>query len=357
MLDEGAMTLGAAAMFATALSLTRFKVWWVRIWDFPRLQVAVLAAAALGLWVATAEWGEGGLLLFTLLLAAAAAYQWGMVWRYTRLAPREVEGSAGADPERLLSLVMSNVLQTNRDAERLLRVVRDADPDVVLCVETDEWWRQRLDALAATHPHAVRCALPNTYGMLLYSRLPLEDARIEYLVQDDVPSIQATVRLRNGEGVWLNCVHPRPPAPGESDESLERDAELLQVGRRVRGTDRPVVVCGDLNDVAWSRTTRLFQKVSGLLDPRKGRGFFSTFHARFPGFRYPLDHIFHSDNFRLVRMRRLPYVGSDHFPVAAVLSYEPRAAATQEAPTADAGDMHEAHETVANGGAKPGRGA
>jgi len=349
MLETVALTLGMVAIVATALSLTRFKVWWVRIWDFPRLQIALLAVAALALWVATAEWREGTRLPFTLLLAVTAVYQWGMVWRYTRLAPREVQGSPGANPARVLSLVMSNVLQTNRDATRLLRVVREVDPDLLLCVETDDWWREQLDVLTATHPHAVRCPLPNTYGMLLYSRLPLDDARVEFLVQDDIPSIQATVRLRDGEGVWLNCVHPRPPAPGESDESLERDAELLQVGRRVRGTDRPVVVCGDLNDVAWSRTTRLFQKVSGLLDPRKGRGFFSTFHARFPGFRYPLDHIFHSDNFRLVRMRRLPYVGSDHFPVSAVLSYEPRAAAAQEAPAADAADMREARETVARG--------
>jgi endonuclease/exonuclease/phosphatase (EEP) superfamily protein YafD len=272
-----------------------------------------------------------------------------MVWRYTRLAPHEVQGSRGADPDRRLSLVFSNVLQTNRDADRLLRTVRAADADLVLCVETDEWWRERLDALTGSHPHAVRCPLPNTYGMLLYSRLPLEDAAIDFLVQPDIPSIQATVRLRNGERVWLNCIHPRPPAPGESDESLERDVELLVVGRRVRDARLPVVVCGDLNDVAWSRTTRLFQKISRLVDPRKGRGFYSTFHARYPGFRYPLDHVFHSDTFRLVEMRRLPYVGSDHFPVYAALSYEPQATREQEAPRADASDVREARETIADG--------
>ena len=158
--------------------------------------------------------------------------------------------------------------------------------------------------------------------------------------------MQASVRLRDGQRVWVNCIHPRPPAPGESDESLQRDAELLVVGRRVRGADCPVVVLGDLNDVAWSRTTRLFQKVSGLLDPRKGRGFFGTFHARFPGLRWPLDHVFHSEDFRLVAIRKLPYVGSDHFPVYASLSLEPQAAAEQEPPHADGGDLKEADETA-----------
>jgi hypothetical protein len=85
------------------------------------------------------------------------------------------------------------------------------------------------------------------------------------------------------------------------------------------------------------------------VEPRKGRGFYSTFHARVPGFRFPLDHIFHSDTFRLVTLLRLPYAGSDHFPVHAVLSFEPDAGHAQEAPDADADDEREARETIRKG--------
>lgn len=118
------------------------------------------------------------------------------------------------------------------------------------------------------------------------------------------------------------------------------------MGKRVHDATMPVIVCGDLNDVAWSRTTRLFQKTSGLLDPRKGRGFYSTFHARIPGLRFPLDHIFHTEDFRLITMRRLPYIGSDHFPVYASLSYEPSAKGEQEAPIADKSEKQEANRTI-----------
>ena len=344
------LVAGAFVIGVTLLSLLRSKAWWIRIWDFPRLQLAIVGVASLvGASFASPALDPGIRWPFIGALALAVAYQWAIIWRYSRLAPFEVQQSRSGDGGIRLSLAIANVLQTNRASDRVIEVLRSCDPDVVLCVETDDWWRDRLDVLRATHPHVVQAPLSNTYGMLLYSRLPLHDTSVDFLVQPDIPSIQARVELRGRQRVWLNCVHPRPPVPGESDESLERDAELLVVGKRVCDAALPVVVCGDLNDVAWSRSTRLFQKTSRLVDPRKGRGLFSTFNARIPGIRFPLDHIFHSDSFRLVTMRRLPYVGSDHFPVFATLSFEPSAAREQEAPAADAGDEQEARKTVSAG--------
>ena len=346
MLDVLALVLGGVTLVATGLSLLRARAWWVRIWDFPRLQVALIGILALALGAADRsllDWPAAGL---AAVLAVAVGWQIALIWRYTRLARREVQQARRTEHDCRVSLMVSNVLQTNREADRLLAVARECDADLVLCVETDDWWEKKLDALTATHRHVVRRPLSNTYGMLLYSRLPLEEPTVDFLVEPDIPSIQTGVRLRDGTLVWLNCVHPRPPVPGESNESLERDAELLLVGKRVRDARTPVIVCGDLNDVAWSRTTRLFQKVSRLVDPRKGRGFYSTFHARWPGFRYPLDHVFHSDDFRLVGMGRLGNVGSDHFPVYVALSHEPEAAAEQDAPAESAEDLREAHETI-----------
>ncbi len=342
--------LGALVIIATVLGLLHSKVWWIRIWDFPRVQLAVAGISALLLRGASgADWRTPADLGFFAALAIAVAFQATLIWRFSRFAPVEVEWSRTNDENSQFAIAVSNVLESNRESDLVLNVMRAADPDVILFVETDDWWRERLDTLLETHPHTVQCPLSNTYGMLLYSRLPLSETSIDFLIEPDVPSIQAHVALRNGETVWLNCVHPRPPAPGENEDSLERDAELLLVGKRVCDSDQPVVVCGDLNDVAWSRTTRLFQKVSRLVDPRKGRGMFSTFHARAPGFRFPLDHILHSDSFRLTRMRRLEYVGSDHFPVHAVLSYEPEAKSEQEAPEADSGDKREASATISEG--------
>ena len=61
-----------------------------------------------------------------------------------------------------------------------------------------------------------------------------------------------------------------------------------------------------------------------MLDPRRGRGFFNTFHADHWCCRYPLDHIFHSAHFTVSRIERMPHIGSDHFPMLIDLRLEPQ---------------------------------
>lgn len=341
------MLVGSVLILLTALPLIPRHDWWIRFGDFPRAQIAVLSTAvAVGYWVV----GERGKLFdtgFVLLVAACAVYQAVRMAPYTVLHHKQVQRSRRRESDAGFSMVVANVLMTNRKADRLRRIIRASDPDLVLAVETDAWWAGQLRELEATHPFTVLCPLPNTYGMLLYSRLELIGAELRFLIQEDIPSIHTRVKLPSGDHFELHCLHPRPPSPTENDRSTERDAELLLVGRTVAGSPTPVVVAGDMNDVAWSHTTQLFQKVSGLLDPRIGRGFFSTFHAGYPLFRWPLDHVFHSRHFRLMELRRLPGFGSDHFPILISLGLEADAPLQQEAPRADPEEQGEATEKIA----------
>jgi endonuclease/exonuclease/phosphatase (EEP) superfamily protein YafD len=91
------------------------------------------------------------------------------------------------------------------------------------------------------------------------------------------------------------------------------------------------IVAGDFNDVAWSHTTRLFKRLSGLHDPRIGRGLLNTYHARRPLLRYPLDHTFMSAGFAVHELRRVRAPGSDHFAVKLRLHPGPRLGAEPRA--------------------------
>jgi endonuclease/exonuclease/phosphatase (EEP) superfamily protein YafD len=333
----------------TILPLIRTGFWFVRIFDFPRLQIAFIGMAALlGFFVSgfSATWPET---VFVAALIAGILYQAYRIFPYTPLATLQVQRSKGAAKETTLCLLFSNVLISNRDAEKLKDVVRSADPDIILAVETDEWWREQLTEFETTHPYTVLQPLANSYGMLLYSRLELINPEVRFLIENDIPSIHGQVRLGSGDIVAFRCLHPRPPFPTEDESSAPRDAELLVVGRETKELNEPVVVFGDLNDVSWSHTNNLFQRISGLLDPRVGRGLYTTFHAEYPFMRFPLDHFFHSGHFRLVDLRRLGYVGSDHFPVFIKLSLEPGAEKQQDELSATGPDRKEATEKIMEG--------
>ena len=118
----------------------------------------------------------------------------------------------------------------------------------------------------------------------------------------------------------------------------------MKIAFKAKDCSLPVVVFGDLNDVAWSHTTELFRKTSELLDPRRGRGFYSTFSAHHWFIRYPLDYIFCSKHFSLINMLRLPKNGSDHFATFTHLSLRKDLQEEQDPPKADQQEMEEARE-------------
>ncbi len=332
-------TLVALLVLITLLPLSRATVWWIRDMDFPRLQIAAGAALLLAAALALLDLDvllSGALITVT---AACLLYQAWWIYPYTRLHKVEVLAPASAASHERIRILTANVLTENRNADGLIDLIRAHDPDIFVTLESDAWWQQRLDGLEKDYPYTMKCPLDNLYGMHVYSRLPLRDSAIQFLVEDDIPSMHAMAELPTGLHVRLHFLHPAPPSPTEHAASTERDAELLMVAKSVAQLRTPVIVAGDLNDVAWSTTTRLFRKISGLLDPRIGRGMFNTFHAGHWFMRWPLDHLFHSQHFTLSFIKRLPAFGSDHFPVLVELTYDKALGARQHGLVPDASDM------------------
>lgn len=329
-------------LVATGMSFLRVAHGFVRSFAFPRLQILVLTLVLTGftIWlVDDSRWLWGLLAGQAIVVIVQAA----CIVQFTPLRPRQSEVFEGPpDAPNAVSFVSSNVKMSNRDYGRTVKAVLEADPDIALLMEVDQAWADALAPIGNDRPHQVLVPLENSYGMVLYSRLELVDAKVQYLIMDGVPSILTQVRLRDGKVFCLYCVHPEPPVPYA--DSAGRDGELLKVAELIDKDPMPAVVCGDLNDVAWSHTTRLFQRMSRLLDPRIGRGFYNTFDARFWFLRWPLDHLFHDARFRLIDMRRLPHTGSDHFPMYFSLALTESIGDSDLPPDDDAEDRAESRE-------------
>ncbi|MDB5839625.1 MAG: endonuclease [Herminiimonas sp.] len=339
-------SFSALILVATLLPLSRYTGWWIRDLDFPRLQIAVLALAVLAAQLLFLEPGEFESQALIAVTAACLLYQAWWIIPYTKIYRNEVKVSVNRGPADRIRIMTANVLTPNRRADALLALVHTYQPDVLVTLETDSWWQAKLDVLEDKYRFSMKCPLDNLYGMHVYSRLPLEDCATQFLVEPGIPSMHALVVLPSQQRVRMHFLHPAPPSPTEHDESTERDAELLVVAKSVAELDTPVIVAGDLNDVAWSTTTRLFRKISGLLDPRIGRGMFNTFHADHWFMRWPLDHLFHSHHFTLSFIKRLPAFGSDHFPMLVELIYDEAKGKGQEGLAADADDEALAEEKI-----------
>jgi endonuclease/exonuclease/phosphatase (EEP) superfamily protein YafD len=317
------VVLAATALAAvTLLPLSGSKAWWVRMWDFPRAQIAgglAAAVVAIALLFGPARW-----YLLPLPLACLA-YQLWRIRPYTPLMRTEMRFAPGEDAGHDVTILAANVLMENEQHHRLRDLIERVDPDILLLMETDQRWIEALEPVFARFPVVVKRPRDDYYGMVFATRLEARDARMVRLTADEVPAIFADLVARGGQRFRFVGLHPKPPVPGEDTD--ERDAEVLYAARFAAESGVPLVAAGDFNDVAWSDTAQRFKHVGGYLDPRIGRGLYSSFDANRPLFRCPIDQLYVTQDVAMVSFGRGPHFGSDHFPIIATVRMDPEAAA------------------------------
>jgi endonuclease/exonuclease/phosphatase (EEP) superfamily protein YafD len=147
------------------------------------------------------------------LCAVVCLYQGAWIWSFTPLHRREVAKAGPIASGQQVRMLTANVLMTNRNADALLDLINRSQPDLVLTLETNHWWQQQLAAVEIELPHTLSAPLENLYGMHLYSRWPLADPKIQFLVEPDKPSMHTCVVLPDGQCLRLICLHPAPPSP------------------------------------------------------------------------------------------------------------------------------------------------
>ncbi len=322
--------IGMLAIVLTLLPFVAVDYWWIRIFDFPHLQLTLFTFSALLIYFIKFDFRLKWDYIFAMLILACFFFQLTKIYPFTFIAPFEVLNSTTKPSTNDITIFTANVLQTNKDTGKLFSELDRDKADIILLTETDDYWLNSVgESLRRTYPYKVEVPKSNTYGMLLYSKFKLIDPKVKYLSDSRIPSIHTKLLLATKDTIQMYAIHPTPPLPSQDEMSTNRDSELMQIALESLHSRHPVIVMGDFNDVAWSRTTKLFQAVSRLLDMRKGRGLFNTYDANNFLLRWPLDHIFISDVFRVRHLRLGNYIGSDHFPFYSRLTLEPDKAEEQ----------------------------
>lgn len=341
------LILSVFVIIATGLPLINSAEWWIRIFDFPRIQISILTLLAIILAYFFIDFKRKLKLPILVILGISLIYQLQFVLVYTPLYTTQAKDSNKQREKNSFTLLVTNVRMENEDKTSFHSLVKKINPDVLLINEPDHAWAASIGDLNSDFPYHISFPLQNTYGMMLLSKFPLTESAVNFLVRDDVPSIFTKITLPSGVKVDFYGVHPEPPKPGT--DTYERDTELLIIGKKIKESKNPTVVAGDLNDVGWSATSKLFRKYSELVDPREGRGLYNTYSVFMPMFRYPLDHIFYSKEFGLLTLEKLEDIGSDHFPILIGLNFEPDEDNTEDLEKTDSKEEAEVEEKIQDG--------
>lgn len=313
------LSLAMIACGLTALSSVRSNQWWIRLLDFPRvlalIAIVVIAIGCLAFARRRHRW-------VLVALAIAGGFQLWRIYPYIPGAPSEVARigvETTADARSCFKAFALNVLQSNRDYRLVIAAIEREQPDIVLLVETDQKWLNALAPVLGGYPHRLLRPHDNFYGMIFASRLGVAWAHTENITDRDTPTLFARLKTRGGAAFDFVGLHPRPPIPGEN--TRRRDAKIERAARRFADDRIPGIAMGDFNDVPWSHTSRTFKRAGGFLDPRIGRGIYSTYPARLGALGWPLDQLFVTSQFGFRSLRVLENVESDHRPLVAELCF------------------------------------
>jgi endonuclease/exonuclease/phosphatase (EEP) superfamily protein YafD len=272
-----------------------------------RLQYAVLlgAAALAALAIRTYRLALGALLLVVLNLAVIAH------------VPRAPAAATAGAPR--LRFLVANVEYGNHHYDRLVRLVREVDPDVIALTELTPAWVRGLDAALKDHPNRRLAPEQGAYGAGLYSKVPLHESRIERFPAGGSPSVVATVAIGT-RPLAVVVTHVHTPFAGD-----RRTRQLHALADELQRLGKPAAVCGDFNAVPWS------QPIYDLAEDADLRSIYGRFGlaATWPAdssrlFRVPLDNCLISKRVAVADRRVGPDIGSDHLPLILDLALEQR---------------------------------
>jgi len=319
------VSLGLASL--TFIPKLKSKHWAVRGFEFIKLQLTALQGL-LFIYICvndfTLSWKE---LISVLALACALYFNLKRIFDFTFMVPKEVNSSRNSI--YTYSILTINIHKDNPFKKNFLNRLNEINPDILLLLEADDKWCSALHELKNQYPYMLVKPQHDRHGIALYSKHPIEDGFINHIVNTDIPSIDCYLNIR-GRRVHFYGIHPELPSPTQPMSVKDRDAEVLRLASRLRDKKETSMVSGNFNIPIWSKTSFLFTKESGLVDPRIGRGFYPTLSALSPKvLRLPVDQLFHTKDIECTDLETVAVKGAQHLGLMYTFTLSNSAASTK----------------------------
>lgn len=182
-----------AMVVVALLPLVPSGQWWVRVWDFPRLQLTallVLPLLLLGMHAWLSRPRKEHFALLAVILAIGSWHLWHIlpftsVWS-TEVPSAEIQPDK---PQPTVKVLTANVTYSNDHYAEILAMVEREDPDLLLLIEVDDALDEGLVPLDETYPYRVGEVREEGLGIVLWSRIPLLEQSVQHLVSERRPSV------------------------------------------------------------------------------------------------------------------------------------------------------------------------
>ncbi len=227
-----------------------------------------------------------------------------------RVADQKVLPERAETPARHVGIVFSNVLCDNQAYSRVTDLVRAQDPDLFIAAETTPEWIAHLDSLRDRYPYRFAPPGLKIFGIAAYAKKPFV-SQVMRIGAHRMP----LGRLEFADQVVF-VAHPLPPHSAST--AADNRAYIATLTRLARAETKPVIVAGDLNATLWSGAMTPVL-AAGLQWPQ-GSGDVYTWPVAKPWLAIQIDQVL-ARGAIAGTYRRLPEVGSDHYPVRVDLQF------------------------------------
>lgn len=207
-------------------------------------------------------------------------------------------------------ILQSNVDKYDHNYPKVISLVRQEKPDLVVFLEVGKEGAKELEVLRDILPYSIAHQDVDIDGTAIYSKLPLENTSVKSL-GGGRKSVLANLKIQE-KNISIIAVHPSN-AVGKAYVE-ERNRQLEAIGDYVAKVKNPLLI-GDFNVTMWSPYYKRFVSKARVRNARRGFGIIPTWYMFHPVLSIPIDHCFVRGDIKVLNSRTGRQVGSDHLPL------------------------------------------
>jgi len=230
------------------------------------------------------------------------------------LVPASVAESKGQD----VAVISINLYYRSNHYPAVRDYLRSSGADLLVLSELTPEWATELRPVTADYPYWMSLNRHTPWGLGVFSRYPLLNARATDLGVPGSVNVVATVALPGGD-VQLVAVHlVSPSSPGRGAMRNRQLAELAALLGPPSMSDAgrpPRLLVGDLNLTPFSPYFTDLLAQTGLVDARRPHGLHGTWPTWMLPLQIAIDHCIADPGLGVTRVARGPAIGSDHYPL------------------------------------------